>query len=151
MIDKQEFYHGVAILKLLRDSIPTSVRKSEIGYVVNDDSFIFVKYSTKSRSPWRFSFTANEVPKLQALYASYKKLVVAFVCGGDGVCAVPWEEVERLLGSSPGWISSTRRFKECYAVAGPSGRLRRKVALSEWPLALSDGGAKLEQQLAGQL
>jgi hypothetical protein len=133
MIDKQEFYHGAAIVRLLESPHCQRVRKHDPGYTVNDHTFIFLKYSSKSRSPWRFSFSRDEAERLNFLTSSYRKIVVALICGGDGICAITWPEAADLLGNEAGWISARRNFNEQYGVAGPRGKLENKVSLRQWP------------------
>jgi len=133
MIAKREFYHGVAFVRLLEDKRCQTVRKDEFGYVVNDDVFIFLKYSTKARSPWRFTFVPEEVEQLNFRAGSFREIFIVMICGGDGICAVSWCNACILLGSKAGWIAVKRKFDEEYAVAGPMDELRRKVALNTWP------------------
>ena len=133
MIDKQEFYHGVAIIRLLESEHYQRVQKHNLGYTVNDETFVFLKYSTKSRSPWRFSFSCDDSERLNSLASSFRKIVVALVCGGDGICAITWREAAGLLGNDAGWISARRDFNEQYGVAGPQGKLKNKVTLGHWP------------------
>lgn len=133
MIDKQEFYHGVAVVRLLEDGRCQKVRGHDFGYIVNDEAFIFPKYSTKSRSPWTFSFSRDEIERVNLLATSFKAIILALICGGDGICAISWRETESILGNNPGWISVRRKFNEQYGVAGPRGTLRKKVSLRQYP------------------
>jgi len=133
MIDKREFYHGVAIIRLLEDERCQMVQKRDCGYDVNGEVFIFPKYSTKSRSPWRFSFSKDDAERLNSLARSFAKIVIVLVCGGDGICAIPWREAVDLLGNDAGWISAKRNFNEQYGVAGPRGKMKRKISLRDWP------------------
>lgn len=134
MIDKQEFYWGAAIVRLLEHPHFSAVRKHEYGYVVNSSVFVFLKYSTKARSPWGFGLTNDELPRLISLASQYNRVVLGLICGGDGVCAVDWKQLISLLGDKPGWISVRRNFNERYGVSGPAGGLDRKVSLQSWPL-----------------
>ena len=134
MIAKREFYHGVAIVRLLEDKRCQTVRKDELGYIVNDEVFVFIKYTTKTRSPWRFTFGKDEVKQLNTRATSFRNMVIVLICGGDGICAISWCSASRLLGNKAGWISTRRKFSEQYAVAGQAGQLHGKVSLSEWPL-----------------
>ena len=136
MIDKQEFYHGVAIIRLLEDGHCQKVRKHDFGYTVNDEVFVFLKYSTKSRSPWRFTFRSDEVERLNSLASSFRRIALALICGGDGICAISWRKAVELLGNDAGWISARRNFNEQYGVAGPNGKLDGKISLREWPLII---------------
>jgi hypothetical protein len=133
MIDKREFYHGVAIVRLLEDERCQNIKKRDFGYHVNDEIFIFPKYSTKSRSPWRFSFSKDDAERLNSLAGSFEKIVIVLICGGDGICTIDWREAADLLGNDAGWISAKRNFNEQYGVAGPLGKMNRKVSLREWP------------------
>ncbi len=134
MIAKWEFYHGAVMIRLLEDKRCQTVRKDELGYIVNDRVFVFVKYTTKTRSPWRFTFGQSEIQQLDCRATSFRNIIIVLVCGGDGICAVSWCNAYRLLGNKAGWLSARRKFNEQYAVAGQAGQLHGKVSLSEWPL-----------------
>jgi hypothetical protein len=133
MIAKWEFYHGVALVRLLKDKRFQTVRKDRLGYIVNDRVFVFVKYTTKARTPWMFTFGQKEVEQLNSLATTFRDIIVVLVCAGDGICAVSWCDASRLLGNKGGWISTRRKFNEQYAVAGQAGQLSGKDSLSEWP------------------
>jgi hypothetical protein len=47
MIDKQEFYHDAAVLKLIADPRFRTILPQEGGYVVNGKPFVLIKYSTQ--------------------------------------------------------------------------------------------------------
>lgn len=156
MIDKQEFYHGAAILRILEDVRCQSVQKHDFGYQINERIFVFLKYTTKSRSPWQFTFSREDVGRLSSLVSSYRKIVIALICGGDGICAVPWVDVEELIKGEAGWLSVRRNFNKRYGVTGPAGKLGKKVSRSEWPSVIFDlvsaAGAEgsADQQLVTQ-
>jgi|SRR2546427_6020469 len=133
MIEKSEFYHGAAIVRVIEDSRCRSISKCEYGYLVNSAGLACVKYSTKAHSPWHFTVSADDMSRLENAAGLFEKCVVGFVCGGDGVCPVPWQLVKQLLGTAPGWITAKRKFNGCYSVSGPLGTLQRKVALNQWP------------------
>jgi hypothetical protein len=136
MLEKQEFYWGAAIARLLDDAKCTNLCKVEQGYLVNSALFFLLKYTTKSRSPWRFTFGEDEIARLANVSSRYKRVVTGLICGGDGVCAISWDQLEKLLGGRPGWISARRKFHERYGVAGPAGELDRKISISDWPALL---------------
>ena len=133
MIEKQEFYHGAALIRLLEDSRCRSVEKYERGYLVNDKTFVFLKYTTKSRTPWRFSFGEAEIRDLEATEKSGALVAVALVCAGDGICALTFAQFQTVLGNDGSWIATRRKFHECYAVSGSAGILKEKIPLSSWP------------------
>lgn len=136
MLEKQEFYWGAAIIRLLNDPRCTCLSKREYGYLINSTQFTALKYSTKSRTPWGFTFGQDEIDKLGDASDRYKLVVVALVCGGDGVCAITWKQAMSLLGGEPGWISARRGFHGRYGVAGPKGELDRKISIRDWPALL---------------
>jgi hypothetical protein len=133
MIDKQEFYHGAAILRVVSDARCESICKADGGFLVNDQVFVYLKYRTKSRTPWSFPFATEETVQMNASESKYSKVVVGLICGGDGVCGLRWPPVRGLLADQAGWISCARRFNEQYGVSGSAGTLRRKVSLQQWP------------------
>jgi hypothetical protein len=137
MIDKQEFYHGAAITRLLEDPRCERVRRQDFGYSVNEGVFVFLKYSTKGRSPWGFVFSGEEARKLNGLSA---RIFTGLICGGDGICAVAWEDVRTLLGEMDGSarIAVRRRFNEQYGVSGPAAELKGKVPVKAWPSLVFD-------------
>lgn len=138
VIEKQEFYHGVAMIRLLDDQRCQNIQRHEFGYLVNTKNFVFLKYSTKTRTPWRFGFSQQETAALDFLTKLCERVVVALGCGGDGICAVNWLEGRPLMDVTGGWLCARRGFKECYAVSGPNGQLRNKVPLNLWPAILLD-------------
>lgn len=136
MLERQEFYWGAAIIRLLDDPRCTDLRKDEYGYLVNSMHFVLLKYSTKSRTPWRFVFSEDEIARFTGISGRAKKVVVGLVCGGDGVCAIALEQAMTLLGAKSGWISVRRNFRERYEVAGPEGGLNNKISVRDWPAIL---------------
>jgi hypothetical protein len=136
MIEKQEFYHGVAVLRAIQDSRHSSIVAYDLGYVVNEQCLFIVKYTTKTSSPWRFTFSADEFGRISGHLNSFSKIAVGLVCGDDGICGLDWSEAEQLLGMQPGWISVKRNFSGSYAVAGSGGSMKRRVPLKRWPSLL---------------
>jgi hypothetical protein len=134
MLDKSAYYHGAAVIPILEDSRCRSIRRlGSLGYLVNDDIFLFIKYTTKERSPWRFTFDQEDVDRSINMAAQYRRLVFGFVCGSDGVCAIDWPQGRELLGERPGWIAAARKHNHSYSVWGTNAELKRKVSLGKWP------------------
>lgn len=133
MIDKADFYHGAALVRVIEDTRCESIAKREPGYLVNGRIAVCIKYTSKTHSPWRFTLTADDIRSCAAAAAELTRCVVAFVCGGDGVCAVSWEQLSELVGPAPAWVVSRRAFKGCYSVSAANGTLERKVARRQWP------------------
>lgn len=132
-IKKQEFYEGAALHRLARTGGMRSVQYQAPFFLLNDKLLIYLKYCTKARSPWGFTFTAAEQSVLKER-DSQLQIMIGFVCGDDGVAAVAYEEYLRVAGpeKSTVHVSCYRRHGEHYEVNGPDGTLDRKVAPSNW-------------------
>ena len=133
MIEKLEFYHGAALVRVIVDPRCKGIARHPCGYRVNEKRILTIKYSTKAHSPWGFTFSGEDISRLSAISSEFGDCLVALVCGGDGVCALTWRDVASLLGNSPGGIAAKRGFAGCYAVSGPAGELKGKVAMNRWP------------------
>lgn len=134
MIDKYEFYHGAAIVRLLQDERCAALcRKGLLGYVLNNSVFLFIKYTTKARSPWRFSFDKEDIERADKMALEHERVVFPFVCGGDGICALDWSEARRLLDGNPGWIAVARKHNGQYAVWGSVDEHERRISKKRWP------------------
>lgn len=134
MLDKTEYYHGAAVVRLIRDKHCVSVRKRDnLGYVVNDRSFVLLKYTTKSRSPWGFTFDQEDVDRCVKMAEEYNSVYVGLVCASDGICALTWHEIDELLKGKAGRIAVDRKHNKSYSVWGTAGELKRKVSVNRWP------------------
>ena len=139
MLGKFEYYHGAALVRLMDDERCKAVKKrkaSKLGYIVNDEIFVFLKYTTKARSPWSFLFDQEDVDCCSEMEREYKKVVVGLVCGGDGTCSLYWAETRELLGGGAGRIAVGRKHNQRYAVWGTAGEWKRKISLGRWPSLL---------------
>jgi hypothetical protein len=138
MIEKLEFYHGAALVRVIEDARCETIAKHACGYRVNRNRVLAIKYSTKAHSPWGFTFSQEDISRFNAANAEFGECLIALVCGGDGVCALPWAIAANLLANSPGRIAAKRGFAGCYAVSGPIGELKGKVAMNRWPAIVFD-------------
>lgn len=132
-IKKQEFYEGAALYLLARTGRIASIRYEVPFFLINDDLLVYLKYSTKCRSPWGFTFTTEEQLVFQSR-GSELKIVIGLVCGADGVVAFSYDCYRSIAAprNSSVHIACYRRHGEHYEVNGPDGRLDGKVAPSNW-------------------
>jgi hypothetical protein len=132
-IRKQEFYEGAALHLLARSGRITSIRYEPPLFVVNNRLLVLLKYSTRGRSPWGFTFSADE-QTLLCSKASESTVVIALICGSDGVAAVTYEAYSRVAARrrSAIHLACYRNHGAHYEVNGPDGTLERKVAPSHW-------------------
>jgi hypothetical protein len=140
-IKKQEFYEGAALHILVRGGGVERLQYDAPFFVVNGNTLIHLKYSTKNRSPWGFTFTADEQALLEDV-ASRSRIVIGLVCGSDGIAALDYDEYRRIANrrESAIHIASYRAHREHYEISGPDGTLERKIAPSDWQKNTSPPG-----------
>lgn len=138
-IKKQEFYEGAALHLLARSGRITEIRYEPPLFVVNNRFQILLKYSTKGRSPWGFTFTPDEQSLLRSK-ASKLDTVIGLICGADGVAVVTLDAYREIAAfkTSAIHVACYRGHGEHYEVAGPNGTLDRKVPPSLWQRLLGD-------------
>ena len=131
-IKKQEFYEGAALHLLARNGSIKSIRYDPPVFLVNDDVILLLKYSTKGRSPWGFTFTTDEQRLLDGV--SEKKIVIGLVCGADGVASFSYNQYKNIAVArhSSIHIACYRGHGEHYEVSGPDGKLSYKIPPSNW-------------------
>ena len=132
-IKKQEFYEGAALHLLARTGGITSIRYVPPFFLVNDQFRVLLKYSTRSRSPWGFTFTIDEQTLLENT-ASAHKTFIGLICGSDGIASFTYNDLRSVASprKSAIHISCYREHHGQYEVNGPDGTLNGRVALSDW-------------------
>ncbi len=132
-IKKQEFYEGAALHLLARTGKISGVRYEAPLFVINGWLSIHVKYSTRGRSPWGFTFTPDEQVLLLDR-SSRSRIIIGLVCGSDGVACLPYDDYLKIASPrrSAVHIACYRKHREHYDINGPDGGLLRNVAPSSW-------------------
>jgi hypothetical protein len=132
-IRKQEFYEGAALHLLARTGAITCIRYEAPFFVVNNTVVVHLKYSTKGRSPWGFTFMPDE-QALLGLRASKHDTVIGLICGADGIAAVTYDAYRCIAAPSTSSIhvGCYRQHGEHYQVKGPDGIMEGKIAPSNW-------------------
>ena len=132
-IKKQEFYEGAALHLLARTGAVTNIRYQPPFFIVNNQISALLKYSTRGRSPWGFTFVPDEQILLQEC-AQELKIIIGLICGSDGVAAIDYDAYLKVAAprKSAIHIACYRKYGEYYEVNGPDGTLDRKVAPSNW-------------------
>jgi hypothetical protein len=132
-IKKQEFYEGAALHLLARAGGITSIQYESPFFILNNQLLALLKYSTRGRSPWGFTFTTDEQNILH-IKSTESKIVIGLVCGADGVAAFTYDAYLRVAApsGSPIHIACYRQHGEHYDVKGPNGKLDGKVAPLDW-------------------
>jgi hypothetical protein len=132
-IKKQEFYEGAALHLLARTNGITSIRYEAPFFVLNNQIFVYLKYSTRGRSPWGFTFMPDEQALLE-VRASKSRVVIGLICGADGVAGFSYEGYRSIAEpkKSAIHIACYRLHGEHYEVNGPDGKLDEKIAPGSW-------------------
>ncbi len=138
-IKKQEFYEGAALHKLARGGGVTSIRYEAPFFLLNNELMVLLKYSTKGRSPWAFTFTMDEQVCLQNKASAFR-IVIGLICGADGVAAITYDAYRSIAAPrrSAVHLGCHRHHSEYYEVSGPDRKLDGKVAPSNWQRILEN-------------
>ena len=139
-IKKQEFYEGAALHLIIRSGRVKSIHYDPPFFFLNDRLTVLLKYCTKVRSPWGFTFTRDEQQQL-SLMSDRKPTVIGLVCGSDGIVALPYESYSTIasIRAASAYVSCYRDHGEHYEINGPDGPLKYKVAPSSWQRILESG------------
>jgi hypothetical protein len=142
-IRKQEFYEGAALHILVRASGPLTIRYEAPFFSFNNQLAVLIKYSTRSRSPWGFTFGAEEQVILERR-ATAAKTAIALICGADGVAALTYDEYASVAGlkNFAIHVGCSREHGEYYDITGPDRRLGRKIAPSNWGRIIETSGVR---------
>lgn len=118
---------------LARSNRIETIRYESPFFLINNRLSVYLKYSTRVRSPWSFTFTTEEQTLLTKEEPN-RKIVIGLVCGADGVASLTYDAYRSIASHRPSavHISCFRRHREHYEVSGPDGTLAGKVAPSNW-------------------
>lgn len=133
-IQKQEFYEGAALYRLIRGSDEAKrIAYVPPFFIVDGCLQIYLKYSTAKRSPWSYTFMPEE-QELLCQHARSMPVVIGLICGADGVAAVPYEDYLKVapIKSAALRVSCKRNHREHFEVGGPNGTLPEKIAPASW-------------------
>jgi len=140
-IKKQEFYEGAALHLLVCHGTIAGIRYEKPFFLVNNGLLVYLKYSTRGRSPWGFTFTRDEQVLLHDS-ASQIRIVIGLICGADGVAALTFEDYQSVAAPRKAavHVACYRKHGEYYEVKGPDGALAGKVAPANWQRILEGRG-----------
>lgn len=142
-----EFYHGVALCKIIHNAPHATIKlyseNSNSSYVVNNSIGIFIKYSTKRMSPWQFTFTRKHINELFGMVQNLKAVYLVLVCKDNGIVCLALKEIKVLLDKNLNKIQSlliARKPREKFRVScGRCEKLKFKIANNEFPAKISKG------------
>jgi hypothetical protein len=140
MINEFEFYHGVVFARMVHITqrelaVKPFSSSDNAAYVVDGSIGIYIKYSLKRLSPWRFSFQKRHRDKIHEMKENLSEAFVLLVCNDDGVVVLSFDEFKQILNETGGdseWISAARNQRQMYSIKGSDGRLSFKVGKDEF-------------------
>jgi len=144
MIKEFEFYHGLVFARILHATQkPISIKPfpspDNASYVLNDKVGIYIKYSTKRLSPWRFSFQKRHQDEILDMKNKIGEVFLLLVCNDNGIVAMSFEEIKQILNEKHEqveWISAARGKREMFAIKGSDGELEFKIGRKDFPSKL---------------
>lgn len=139
-IKKEEFYKGAAIYRLIQGGGDVSIRSEPPLIVLNGAKRLWLKYSTAIRSPWAFTFTAEERARLRE-EARTAEVVIGLVCASDGIVALPFGRLAEITDAAAETVrvSCARSRRGRYGVRGPDGACRAKIPAGDWGRLAKEG------------
>ena len=160
-ITAEQKYHGAAFKELIDGlanlEIPTyynikPTNESRSGYVIevipkNQSNFqsiklgLFIKHSTKRRSPWRYSFQLVHQMEMDLLKDECDEMFLVLIAGSDGIASINYSSLKEVLDDNFAdveWISLSRKHNQSYRVAGSDGRLNSTLPKNTFPNLIID-------------
>ena len=141
MIKEFEFFHGLVFARIIHHTqrplfVQTFQSLSNSSYVLNETIGIYIKYSTKRMTPWRFTFRREHKDEIDLMKATFRNVFLLLVCNDDGIVCLSYSELKEILDNQHDpieWISATRHKREMYAVKGSNGELNFKIGQNDFP------------------
>jgi len=140
MISEFEFFHGAVIARMLHatQQTMTVAPNSEFdnaSYVINSDIGVYIKYSSKRMSPWRFSFQKRHYEMISEMQHKLGEMFIILVCNDDRAVVLGMEEFQQVVkidGEAAQWISAARSRRQMYLIKGSDGELEFKIEKDEF-------------------
>tara|TARA_Y100000590_G_C15705113_1_gene1008287 strand:+ start:2078 stop:2533 length:456 start_codon:yes stop_codon:yes gene_type:complete len=139
------YYYGAVLNQLIHccsnlkiQSLPTSGNNS---FLINEKVALYIKYTKKTISPWRFTFERIHQEEILSLREMFKHTYVVFVCSKDGIVSISYENLKFILDhefKEAEWISFSRTGAQRYKVSGTDGILPYKLTNKSFPNEIAD-------------
>jgi hypothetical protein len=138
-INEYQFFNGVVLNGLVRkgkllkiDAFPSSGNNA---FTINEKVGIYIKYSKKVISPWRFTFLKEHQDEFKIMSELLTSFLI-LVCNKDGIVCINSITLKKILDTkheSVEWISAARLKRESYEVKGSDGKLKFKININDFP------------------
>lgn len=141
MINKFHFYHWVVLSKIIHmwdriKNLHIYPTKSNSSYVINDNIGIYIKYSEKRMSPWRYSFLKEHQDEILDMKNNLKDVFIVFVCNDDWVVCLSFNELKNILDHNHEeieWVAISRKKREKYVVTWTDWKLWYRIGDIDFP------------------
>jgi hypothetical protein len=141
MIKEFEFYHGTVFSQIFHSldrniSIRPYNKSDNASYVINNNTGIYIKYSTKRLTPWRFSFLKRHQDEILEMKNNLTEIFLLLVCNNDGIVILSFNDLKRILNETHQeieWVSVSRNKRQMYTVCGSDGDLKFKISQNDFP------------------
>ncbi len=151
MISDSSKYYGCVLHQLIEQhdqQVSIQRLKGDIlgFYLVNSELPFYIKYSTSRTGPWTFNFQISHQQRQKKFFDMYGECVTVFVCGRDGIAALPYAELQKIIDVNSELqegISIRRRHNKMYQINGRNGALERKVSRSSFSDILKNYNERL--------
>jgi hypothetical protein len=133
------FFHGSALSRIIKERkcIIERLKNNQSSYLIDDRVCLYIKYSSKRTTPWRFSIHKSHIHEITLLAKQYSELYIVLVCYYDGIVCLTFNEFKEIIESNsdnhPKWVKAQRKIREKYCITGSDGKLKNKIADSNFP------------------
>ena len=156
-ITNEQKYHG-AVFRGLIDALEefsedcyyrfSPTNESRSGYILEITNTIrviklglYVKHSSKRRTPWRFTFQYLHQVEIDVLKDECDEVFVILIAGDDGIACVKFQELKALLDENfeeTEWISLSRKPNSSYRISGKDGSLDTPLQMKSFPESIKN-------------
>lgn len=114
-IQQQDLFHGAALMQAVEHPSFKALNKAPDGkyghYVLNNDTRLFVKYTTGDGPDYWFTLSKQDVAAIRKDQADGYRAFAVLVCGGETICAVRAEDLWNVADARPSggqqvWVRS---------------------------------------------
>lgn len=144
-LDDFKKYHGIALAELLDNAVAIDrFRHSGLEidriassinylYMVNDSFCLYFKYSTKTNSPWRFTFNEEQLVGLRAAVKESTTMHVVLVAGFECIAVLSTDQLKSIIDmeeKSSQWITVKSFHNRSLRIAGSISKLDHTLSKS---------------------
>ena len=139
-VQKKHQYHGAALAQIVEHERFTALNKASKDYghdELNSETVMLVKYRSSTSGPWKFSFSLEEVDRLDRETSGQVAVFLVLVCGTQTVCLLDADQMRRVLvlvgADEPQSIEVVMPPGKSMRVSGTGGKLKTTVATNRFP------------------